>query len=55
MVLLLLLAAFLLPVAVKAQNIAYSYDAAGNRISKLQKGVNIVIMGDGTTKKVMVK
>jgi hypothetical protein len=28
----MLLAAFLLPVAVKAQNIAYSYDAAGNRI-----------------------
>lgn len=31
------------------------YDAAGNRISKLQKGVNIIIMSDGTTKKVMVK
>ena len=31
------------------------YDVAGNRISKLQKGVNIIIMSDGTTKKVMVK
>ena len=31
------------------------YDVTGNRIPKLQKGVNIIKMSDGTIKKVMVK
>ncbi|MBR5728637.1 MAG: Ig-like domain-containing protein [Prevotella sp.] len=31
------------------------YDISGNRISKLQRGINIVKMADGTTKKVVVK
>jgi len=30
-------------------------DAAGRRINTLQRGVNILRMSDGTTKKVMVK
>ena len=31
------------------------YDVSGNRIYKLQKGLNIIKMSDGTTKKVLVK
>ena len=31
------------------------YDASGNRIDKLQKGINIVKMRDGTTKKVFIR
>ena len=31
------------------------FDLSGNRIEKLQRGVNIVRMGDGTVKKVIVK
>ena len=30
-------------------------DAAGRRINALQRGVNILHMSDGTTKKVMVR
>ena len=31
------------------------YDASGRKLSKLQRGVNVVVMKDGTTKKVVVK
>jgi hypothetical protein len=31
------------------------FDVSGNRICKMQKGINIIKMSDGTTKKVMVK
>lgn len=31
------------------------YDVAGNRVGKLKKGINIIKMSNGTTKKVMVK
>ena len=31
------------------------YDMQGNRLNKPQKGVNIIRMKDGKTKKVMVK
>lgn len=31
------------------------YDVAGNRVGELKKGINIIKMSNGTTKKVMVK
>ena len=31
------------------------YDASGRKVAKLQRGVNVVLMNDGTKKKVMVK
>ena len=31
------------------------YDMRGNRLKKLQRGINIIIMGNGTKKKVVVK
>ena len=31
------------------------YDMQGRKISALQKGINIVRMNDGTTKKVVIK
>ena len=39
----------------RAQDIKYIYAPNGKRIKKLRKGLNIVVMNDGTVRKVVVK
>ncbi len=41
-------------VSTNAESVAY-YTLSGTRIGKPSKGINIVKMADGTTKKVLVK
>ena len=43
------------PAAMQQPTIVECYDLSGCRISQLQRGVNIIKMSDGTTKKVVVK
>ena len=40
---------------VAKNDIKYIYGPNGKRVNKLQKGVNIVVMKDGTTKKIILK
>ena len=39
----------------QANHVESIYDASGRKLSKLQRGVNVVVMNDGTKKKVVVK
>ena len=39
----------------QANHVESIYDASGRKLSKLQRGVNVVVMSDGTKKKVVVK
>jgi hypothetical protein len=41
--------------AMALHGVRYIYSPNGKRISKLQKGVNVVVMNDGSVKKVYVK
>lgn len=43
------------PTAMQQPTIVECYDLSGRRTSQLQRGVNIIKMSDGTTKKVVVK